>query len=181
MKNTNKAVKPASKPVSKPLGLEVKGATAKPEKDLLKAKLVAFLNAFSYVTTWDKKHEAKFIDVLEGGLVSSQITELSSLGYFLKRKHIVMLNVDGKIFDFEPIFKMSDTLKDEKIVKAEKLNFSKAKIGFHTKFLASYGLVFASIARGVKDYNGVDGIQGDEGKQVLSFISLLVKLGYKFK
>jgi len=210
MKNVNKAVdsKPVvssevSKPVSKaitetkgvikgqaekkPEQAEKKPEQAKksivpvPEKDLHKRNLISFLNKFHIETVWNKKHEQRFIDVLDGGYISSQNTELSSLGLFLKRKNITLVKPDGKAFDFTECFKWSDIMQDADKVKKEKISFGNAKIRFHKSFLADYGLVFASIARGVKDYNSVDGVKGDEGKQILSFISLLVTSGYKFK
>ena len=152
-----------------------------PEKDLLKRSLIAFLNRFEYKTDWDIKHENLFMAVLDGGYISAQNTELASLGSFLERKNITMIKPDGKDFNFAECFKWSDIMQDAKLVEKEKITFPASRIKFHKKFLANYGLVFASIAKGVKDYGHVNGVTGKEGMQILSFISLLVKLNYKFK
>lgn len=153
------------------------------KKDLTKANLVKFLNGFSIdVPDWDTKHKAKFESVLNGSLVSSQLCEFASLGYFLTRKKINLIDPTGKQVDFSEVFKMSDILKDSELVKKEKKSFSPAQVRFYKKFLSEYALVFISIAKGVKEYDSnIEGIHGKEGKQVLSFLSLLNKLGYKYK
>ncbi|MCP3669954.1 MAG: hypothetical protein GY814_05890, partial [Gammaproteobacteria bacterium] len=153
------------------------GLTKEVKKDLTRANLVKFLISFSIDTVWTKRHQQKFEKVLSGDFISPQLCELYTLGLFLTKRKIELITPEGKAFDFKPVVATAEILSDYTKSLKEKNGFSKANVKDFKKFIGAYALVLMSVAKGVAKYdNNVQGIIEDEGKQILSFLSLLVKL-----
>ncbi len=169
--NTNNSVS------TNPLGL-----AQETKKDLTRANLVKSLNEFSIDTVWTKRHQQKFEKVLAGDFISPQLCELYTLGLFLTKRKIELITPEKKVFDFKSVVATAEILSDYTKSLKEKNGFSKANVKDFKKFTGAYALVLMSVAKGVAKYdNNVQGIIEDEGKQILSFLSLLVKLGYSYK
>ncbi|MCP3675462.1 MAG: hypothetical protein GY829_13440 [Gammaproteobacteria bacterium] len=158
------------------------GLTKEVKKDLTRANLVRSLNEFSIDTVWTKRHQQKFEKVLSGDFISPQLCELYTLGLFLTKRKIELITPEGKAFDFKSVVATAEILSDYTKSLKEKNGFSKANVKNFKTFVGAYALVLLSVAKGVAKYdNNVQGIVEDEGKQILSFLSLLVKLGYSYK
>ncbi len=158
------------------------GLTKETKKDLTRANLVGFLNKFNVKTVWTKRHEKRFENVLNGELVSPQLCELYSLGIFLSKHKIELIEPNKKVYNFKPVVAMADILSDYTKSLKEKNGFTKSNVKDFKKFVGVYSLVLLSVAKGVERYDSnTRGIAEEEGKQILSFMSLLTELGYSYK
>ncbi len=158
------------------------GITQETKKDLTRANLVKYLNNFSIDTVWTKRHQHKFENVLKGVFVSPQLCELYALGVFLRKRNIDLITPKGKIFNFDPVMDVADILGDYIKSLKEKTGFTKSNVKNFKKFSSVYAVVLLSVAKGATKYdNNTQGIDDDEGKQILSFMSLLTELGYSYK
>ncbi len=158
------------------------GLAKETTKDLTRANLVGFLNKFNVKTVWTKRHQEKFKSVLAGELTSSQLCELYVLGLFLSKRKIELIEPNKKVYNFKPVVAMADILSDYTKSLKEKNGFTKSNVKDFKKFVGVYSLVLLSVAKGVERYDSnTRGIEKEEGKQILSFMSLLVELGYSYK